>query len=573
MQVSTCWAEPLVLDHSLPILGKLASRHAREGGEHGARILRLLESGDYAGIVHYELPVSAPGWNACELINCRQALGFFQKLEDIEIGIDKKAVAFRKFVESEEKCRETNTLLRALSRGSVVCRPRDVRLLEAARRKIRAVLGRCPSYEELDLRFGPGATTSIKRSQSSPQRKFAAGLVCSDNFLHLGGLHQLVRECPHWTYGLGSHYSIDDDGYLVETVAVDLHHGRLEFVPKNAKSFRSIVVEPALNGFVQAGIGKWIKQRLLRAGVDISDQSRNASLARIGSQTNHLATLDLSSASDTVSYELVKYLLPTDWFNLLATCRSASVVYEGRVIHLEKFSSMGNGFTFPLETLLFWALTVSRVPYGGTEDVGVYGDDIICPAIFAGDVISGLEFCGFSVNTEKSFVEGPFRESCGHDYYLGIETRPFYQKHLVSGATLFALHNFYRRNYDDEGCQLVKQFIPRSIRLYGPDGYGDGHLVSDDWPAIRDHKMIKKGYCGVRFETYSLTGRREISRFPGDYVSPLYSIYRKAYAPLHESVPGLSESSPVSMHKDGRPIWTLPGVDGYKRVSIYTLNV
>ena len=91
---------------------------------------------------------------------------------------------------------------------------------------------------------------------------------------------------------------------------------------------------------------------------------------------------------------------------------------------------MGNGFTFPLETLIFWALTASACE-GDVDSVSVYGDDIICPRERADDVIDTLTMCGFKINLEKSFVEGPFRESCGCDYYKGIDIRPFYKKEPV----------------------------------------------------------------------------------------------------------------------------------------------
>jgi len=122
-------------------------------------------------------------------------------------------------------------------------------------------------------------------------------------------------------------------------------------------NYRSICVEPGLTSFYQLALGEEIRRRLLRVGVDIRDQTRNQLLAREGSVTGLLATIDLSSASDTMSYELIRYLLPPDWFDLLTSFRSPSVTYKGSVIDLEMFSSMGNGFTFPLETLVYWSLT------------------------------------------------------------------------------------------------------------------------------------------------------------------------------------------------------------------------
>jgi hypothetical protein len=53
--------------------------------------------------------------------------------------------------------------------------------------------------------------------------------------------------------------------------------------------------------------------------------------------------------------------------------------------------------------------------------VRVYGDDIIVPVEHVSPVISSLEAFGLKVNTGKSFWRGAFRESCGGDYYRGVD--------------------------------------------------------------------------------------------------------------------------------------------------------
>lgn len=568
MQVSTCWTDSLPLSDSLTILEGLARPYCLRGGFHGARLLVLIEQGDWAAVANFELPLNVVQ-NVGELVACRQALGFFQKLEDLECGIDKRAVALAKFKESEIQCRNTNDLFRHVQRQTATLRRRDAQRLYAAARKIWAVLGRCPSIEELTLKFGPGASTYIRKSQASVQRKLASRITCSSNLYASIRFPELLHSLPHWVDSHAEKWAIDDEGFLYAQLPVDLCPGKLEFVPKNARTYRGIVVEPSLNSVLQLGIGDYIARRLKRIGVDISDQTRNGELARRGSIANDLATLDLSSASDTISIELVRLLLPDDWFRLLNAARTSriSIKGESEEVTLEKFSSMGNGFTFPLETLIFWALTVSCCPIGASGDIGVYGDDIICPSGSVDDVIGILTLCGFSVNTEKSFWDGPFRESCGRDYYLGIACRPYYQKHLVSGRTLFTAHNYFIRNFDDEGAAAVLDAIPRPLRLYGPDGYGDGHLVSELYPRSTKKKLVDKGYEGHFFETFTLGARREISRFPGDWVSPLYSIYVKGRDTQLDP-----DVSRLQFAPDGRPFWPLPGSSGYKKVAIYSLG-
>lgn len=599
-QVGYDWSELSSQDSSLEIFRDLAQHHARLGGDtHGAAINTLLYNGEWEALCRYELPVNDPGWDVEQLWHCRQALAFFSKVEELELGIDREAEAYKKFVESEARCKTVNDTFRAVYRGSAYLRPRDVRLLESMRRKIYTMLGPCPRISQLKLRMGPGATTSIRKTKANPQSKMAAGNACSTNLYLSGLLPELLRSCPHLATAWATDEKLtldwnDDEFQLCEEweVPVELHPGALGFVAKNAKTFRSIVVEPFLNGLLQLGIGDAMEKRLRFCGLDIKTQpEKQGRAARVGSLTGQLATLDLSSASDTIAYWLVKYLLPDAWFKLLNAARSGIVRYKKTDHVLEKFSSMGNGFTFPLETLIFYSLALSVTPEGARSEVGVFGDDIIVPTGAVPDLLHGLELCGFVVNSAKSFTDGPFRESCGCDYYNGIECRPKYMKHLASAESLFSLHNYYYRTKYFAEAAAVLERIPLPLRLFGPDGYGDGHLIDYQWAQRKPRKLLDKGFGGSVFDTYQAMPRKWLSIYPGDYVTPLYSIYRKGREPLVPAVPKLkalfarhsfalgqelsgelSEGGEVLFTKNGRPYWSLPGSEGYRRVSIYTLS-
>jgi hypothetical protein len=138
-------------------------------------------------------------------------------------------------------------------------------------------------------------------------------------------------------------------------------------------------------------------------------------------------TVDLSSASDSVTIELVRRVLPPDWFYYLDLVRSKQTDVDG-VAHVnEMFSSMGNGFTFELESLLFLAITRAVAFFGGVRgQISVYGDDIIAPSELSQNLTSALAFCGFRLNDSKSFWTGSFRESCGKHWYGGRDVSPFY---------------------------------------------------------------------------------------------------------------------------------------------------
>jgi hypothetical protein len=91
-----------------------------------------------------------------------------------------------------------------------------------------------------------------------------------------------------------------------------------------------------------------------------------------------------------------------------------------------KFSSMGNGATFCIETLLFAAACYAV----GSKEFSVYGDDVIIETELFEAYKALTGFLGFTINEEKSFTSGPFRESCGGDYYDGIDVTPVYIRQL-----------------------------------------------------------------------------------------------------------------------------------------------
>jgi len=212
---------------------------------------------------------------------------------------------------------------------------------------------------------------------------------------------------------------------------------RLSFVPKTNDICRTICTEPTLNMFYQLGLGDWLTDRLrFKVGIDLSSQQDvNRRLARIGSRTGSFSTIDLSSASDSLSRTMIREIFPRDFVAWLDLFRSPnSRLPDGSLVELEMVSTMGNGFTFPLQTLLFTACVIATFRALGVKprfrkgnrlpNFAVFGDDIIVPTEIAGHVIRLLSCLGFEVNCNKTFLEGPFRESCGGDYFKGRVVRP-----------------------------------------------------------------------------------------------------------------------------------------------------
>lgn len=592
-------------------LGNLRLSSIEQG--HFDSVQTFIESGDFGSLVRYTMD---PGTVSLHVYrHLCQILAYYQKRADLDIGIDRELVGLQKLAEAESLNRKTNDLFKGHFDGGIVFPPRVESVLYRAQRKISAILGECPELADLKLRLGPGATTQVKKSSATPHLKFAEINACSRNLIPL--LPEVLGEMPcrlpftshdesfysdaeldRWLEGEDS----DDVRELLTKefyhqknlatrdtvrVPVEVHQGKLVFVPKNAKTDRSVIVEPMLNIMCQLAYGDYMSDRLRSVGVDVSDQTRNQSLAKLGSLTGALATLDLSNASNTLSRELVYHLLPIDWALRLDQIRTDLVSYKGKVYELEMFSSMGNGFTFQLETLIFYAL--AHACANEDPSTSVYGDDIIVRTEAVPLLTEVLTTCGFILNKEKSFVEGPFRESCGRDYYSGISVRPVFVKDRLSISDLYVLHNFFSRDREPELAQIVLSFIPPVWRLYGPDGYGDGHLLGDC--VFRPHNR-KLGWSGYTFETLTRSPRRHVILLPGDHVFALYNTYVGGSRDLtsHWAYPTVCVPEEFARHLRVRrkPVYELPesnyleskgrlglpvpGYDRVNRIKIYVLT-
>lgn len=328
---------------------------------------------------------------------------------------ERRNAAIRKWRDIELMNARTNARLRGRDRGyNLLPRITFTRFLEVCQHLISEVLG--PLDDDIVLgTFTGGASTSRRRTDSHPAEKFSGQVDATQDTTLYADLVSRSSELYRQ--------------YQFMYVRRDVHGADLFTVPKKAEIDRCACKEPDVNMFLQKGVGLHIRKRLRRVGINLNDQSVNRSLARRGSIDGSLATLDLSSASDTVTKTLILALLPYDWYLYLNDIRSRYVKVEGVYSETEMFSSMGNGFTFELESLIFWALAKSTAYLRGISGtISVYGDDIIIPTEMYDDLVWVLAEFGFSVNPSKSFHQGSFRESCGGHYDFGNDVTPFYLK-------------------------------------------------------------------------------------------------------------------------------------------------
>lgn len=287
--------------------------------------------------------------------------------------------------------------------------------------------------------FGPGATTRLSRRTGDPYFKFQGIPETTANCEALSEL--VLRRTPVWRRILNDcgQFSLVSSPFRV------VQGNRITTVPKSAKIDRVIAIEPDMNMFVQKGIGGWLRSHLLRRGCNLNDQTPNQELARLGSIDGTLCTIDLASASDSLAWSLCREVLPPSLVSAIELCRSEfGTLPCGKRILYRKVSSMGNGFTFELESMIFLSaiLAIRQLHPEHEGPHRVYGDDLICPTTMGPILLELLEFIGFKPNLDKSFMDGPFRESCGKHYFRGVDVSPFYVRKPVDRVErLYWFHN------------------------------------------------------------------------------------------------------------------------------------
>lgn len=400
--------------------------------------------------------------------------------------LDPESAAWKKFLAAEHSCKRINQRLRAERR---VGRERYSSLRAVARAWIVRVIGLTPDlpkiYDGCD--FGPGSSLGVHGEATHKAAK-----LCADRWTVTPLAAEYARAAMVGDYHIWEllqqkfPFCVDPEIFFREFQhkCEGVLSNKIIMVPKTAKVHRTIAIEPLLNGYVQKGVDLCLKNRLARFGLDLTNQERNQALARIGSEGgfNPWVSIDLKSASDTISTEVVRDLLPPDWFSFLNALRSPK--YEsawGNGVY-EKFTSMGNGFCFPLETLIFASLAYAVGTETGDTDFCVYGDDILVHQRAALYLLEILKYMGFQANTDKTFIIGPFRESCGADFFEGVNVRPYVLDFIPeSDRDVYKIANGLRHNsfYSDFGVwEYVVSYVPFEERLMRPYAGPDDTALS-----------------------------------------------------------------------------------------------
>jgi hypothetical protein len=340
-------------------------------------------------------------------------------------------------------------------------------------------------------RFGPGTSNGVLGTHTA--EKISQPMTCT----------KLSEPFVRKLRSLNPYFVCKDAG--CERGILVVNGSRLATVPKNRDTVRTIAIEPSGSMALQLAAGMYLEGALRSIGLDIRKQQPiNQALALRGSISGDLATIDLKSASDMISVDLVRALFPDSWFSLLCHLRSSVIEVPGHgQKQLYMISTMGNGFTFPLMTLIIAALIYGfRAQRGGPtlfldwSDTAVFGDDVIIPSSEYAGFVDVLGRAGLIVNLDKSFSAGPFRESCGGDFYDGVDVTPFYVRSLRQPHNIYvALNQLMSWSGKHELC------LPRSTRYLLALLGGNVRLVPE-W--YSDFQGLRTAQCPTHFTYLSL---------------------------------------------------------------------
>lgn len=383
-------------------------------------------------------------------------------------GLDQKSATYKQWWADEHQCLRTNQKIRAYrSRYNAGVKPLPWGYEIARLSKfISYVIGDEPDTLAVLQRskYGPGASVEVRGDATHYANKLLSW-DCTSGAVDLAVAALTLDKAAWEVIGFDPREATNPDaifGFQREAKKMILdgvvNHDALMFIFKNAKALRSIGAQPTLSGMIQLGVDSVVKELLKnRVNIDLEDQELNRKLAWAGSkdwrQPNSWCTLDKSSASNLVAKMLPGMIFPRKWSSLLWSIRSPQYLAPddmgGGMHTYEMYAGMGNGTTFAVESLIFAAIAYAVSDLEEPADClktrifSVFGDDMILRREHVDNYIRLAEFLGFRINMEKSFFEGPFRESCGADYWDGINIRPAYVKgeRDLNEIELVGVHN------------------------------------------------------------------------------------------------------------------------------------
>lgn len=400
---------------------------------------------------------------------------------------------------------------------------RAFKVLQKARTIIKAILGSYDCGEHVRAcKFGAKADVGNTARDSYLDTKLSTPLTGSSEHIEWFKTH------------LPSDEILSDLLHKCSPVRVPVYQVCEELtmtnVPKTYKALRSIMPNTRLGVFYTYGLGRVLQDRLKESGLDIRRlQELHGIMAKRYSVTKSHVTADLSAASDSFCTELIMRLLPRKWFHAVKLGRLSHCRVGEQRIQLQSFMTMGIGFTFQLQTLLFYGILKAISELSGIKGrISVYGDDLIYPTRMHHYVRTIFQDVNFLLNDDKTFVRQDFRESCGSDYYCGIDVRPFQPegRHTLLSSKMYALflykaYNGLKRRWEEEEITQTLRYLlseilrVESVILQVPPSFPDYSGIRTDVVKRNDwmlpwYEITHDGNRSICFAFYRLFPRDRV---------------------------------------------------------------
>jgi hypothetical protein len=353
----------------------------------------------------------------------------------------------------------------------------------------------------------------------------------------------------------------------------------LLLVPKTMSAMRVIVREPTSLQYMQQGLMSTLIEAYETHNTQLgfTDQSINRDMARHGSIHQDNATIDLSEASDRVTYlqaASVFSCVPDIWEALDAT-RSPEVLVNGEVFPIHKFSSMGSAVCFPVEASVFlvgiymaikrhhrktnpWFDLTPKFIRSMNGKVRVYGDDIIVPIEYLPSVSETFSDLGWKINQNKTFGTGKFRESCGGDYWDGNDVTPTRVRYPIATnrrqinetESLVSLRNqLYERGYWGTAGHLdqrIKSLLGGTFPIASETSSGLVRVSSS---------FFGRGRGIDQYQRACVRAWTTVSVIPKNAASELGSLLKCLIAPERaDELLNIITTDDEHLHRSGRPL-------------------
>lgn len=276
-----------------------------------------------------------------------------------------------------------------------------------------------------------------------PLRRFSNGATAGGSKTIAERVCETVSQIPS-AFGSDYRWLAPCSWYHFNPYDTTPYTALVQDVPKSYKARRIIAKEDAGRQFLLSGVYNFVWEQMkctfvpgyeytYASCISLHDQSLNQVVAEIGSmsQTENYATVDLSQASDSITYTQASLILPPSVFKAIDQYRPVKIkTPDGKVRTLQMWLTSGNICTFISESLIFFAVSLAICEYVGTiagiEEplkVFMYGDDTEIPSWCFDSLSDIFSSFGWEVNAEKSFSQvglWQYRESCGAEYLNGV---------------------------------------------------------------------------------------------------------------------------------------------------------